>query len=79
MELNKCPGMEPVDSLPIISGPNLTMLIVDCKRHIFHFLDWTDLINLADTCKQLRADVGYVFQQKIQNAKVDIGRFKVDW
>lgn len=73
MDSIKCSG-----AIDIVSELNLTTLNEDCQRHIFYFLHWADIINLADTSKPLRAAVCLIFQRKIRNAKIDIGHFKGD-
>lgn len=52
---------------------NLTTINNDCKELIFERLEWPDLINLADTSKQLLASVCRVFSRKYGKAKIDIG------
>lgn len=56
-----------------IESINLTTLIDDCKSHIFSYLDWVDLISVADSNKHLGAAVHDAFQRKYRNATVDIG------
>lgn len=62
---------------PQISTPiNLIDLDDDCKQHIFDHLEWTDLLTLADTSKQLRKAVYRSFNRKHRNAKIDMGVFR---
>ena len=45
----------------------------DCKEQIFNHLEWTDMINIADTSKQLYTSVCRAFKLKYGKAKIDIG------
>lgn len=65
-------------SLQYSEPTDLATLNDYCFRHIFNFMDWTDIINLADTCQQLRTVVCGIFQRKIANTKIHIGRWKHD-
>lgn len=51
----------------------LTTINDDCKEVIFNHLEWTDMINIADTSKQLYTSVCRAFNQKYGKAKIDIG------
>lgn len=51
---------------------NLITINNDCKELIFEFLEWPDLISLADTSKELKSSVCRVFRRKYdKNVKVD--------
>lgn len=53
---------------------NLVTINNDCKELIFEYLNWEDLMCLADTSKQLYSSVCRVFLRKYgSNAKVDLG------
>lgn len=54
-------------------APNLPNINDDCKEHIFEYLDWSDLLTLADTNKQLYTAVCQVFKRKYGNAKICLG------
>lgn len=49
-------------------------LIDDCKEMIFRRLDISDLLNLADSCKQLRQIAHHVCKAKLSGGKVTIDR-----
>lgn len=49
----------------------LTTINNDCKELIFDYLEWPDLINIADSSKQLYSAVCRVFYRKYSNAKID--------
>lgn len=57
---------------------SLTTVIEDCKEHIFEYLEWPSLLNLADTSKHLITAACNGFQRKYRNAKIDIGRTNFD-
>lgn len=75
MESNEC--LEDAHLLkisPEIPEPlKLTTIINDCKELIFDYLDWSDLINIADSSKQLNTSVCRVFYRKYGHGKVDFG------
>lgn len=58
---------------------SLTTIIDDCKEHIFEYLHWSDLLNVADTSKRLKTAVCNVFERRYKNARVDIERPSEDW
>lgn len=80
MDSNKLSGAkEELDISPQLAAPiNLTTLNDDCKQHIFDYLEWSDLVSVADTSKQLRTAVYRTFQGKYRNANIDIGAGKAD-
>lgn len=51
----------------------LTTINNDCKELIFKYLEWPDMINIADSNKQLYPAVCRVFNRKYGKAKVDFG------
>lgn len=51
---------------------NLTTIIDDCKVEIFQYLQWQDLMSIAETNKQLYAAVCLAFRQKYGTGKVYI-------
>lgn len=54
---------------------NLITINEDCKELIFRHLEWIDLINVADTSKQLYASVCRIFNRKYggSNSRIDFG------
>lgn len=52
---------------------NLTTINDDCREHIFTFLNWEDLLNLAETCKQLSKAARDFFSRKYKNACICFG------
>lgn len=53
---------------------NLVTINYDCKEHIFEYLEYPDLISLADTSKQLRVAIVRVFNRKyMKNGRIDFG------
>lgn len=56
----------------------LTTINNDCKELIFDYLEWQDLINIADTSKQLYAATCRVFKRKYGNAKIDFVYMHLD-
>lgn len=52
---------------------NLSNINNDCKELIFEHLEWLDLLNLADTNKQLNVAVCRVFKRKYSSAKICLG------
>lgn len=53
---------------------DLTTIINDCKELIFDYLDWNDLISIADTSKALYTSACRVFNRKYgNNARIDFG------
>lgn len=52
---------------------NLLTINNDCKEIIFDHLGWLDLLNIADTSKQLYLAVCHSFKRKYGNAKIDFG------
>lgn len=48
----------------VIQPTKLTDINDDCKILIFEYLDWLDLINVAETTKQLHSAAHDVFQRK---------------
>lgn len=50
----------------------ITTIIDDCKERIFDFLEWTDLINVADTSKKFYPAVCRVFKRKYKG-RIDVG------
>lgn len=57
------------DSVENDSDINLITINDDCKMHIFEYLEVEDLINIAETSKQLYSIACLVFQQKYGNNK----------
>lgn len=51
----------------------LTTINDDCKQLIFDHLEWMDMINIADSNKQLYASICTAFNRKYRNAKIDFG------
>lgn len=51
----------------------LTSINDDCKIKVFEYLDWADLLNLSETCKQLHVAVCDVFKRNFGGRKVLIG------
>lgn len=59
---------ETLDKLNLVSINN------DCKELIFEFLEWPDLLSLADSSKKLQPSICQVFTRKYgKNVKVDFG------
>lgn len=67
--------MKMLPETPEVPEPlNLITIIDDCKELIFEYLAWTDLINIADSSKQLNTSVCRVFKRKYgNNARIDFG------
>lgn len=57
----------PEDQVPL----KLTTINNDCKELIFDYLEWQDLINIADSSKQLYIAACGVFKRKYGNSKID--------
>lgn len=51
----------------------LTTINNDCKELIFDYLEWPDMIKIADSNKQLYTAVCRAFKRKYANAKIDLG------
>lgn len=43
---------------------NITTINNDCLYHIFEYFEWTDLLNVAETCKTLHAVSSHFFKTK---------------
>lgn len=71
MELCKCSkDTHLLEMLPESPEPlTLTMINDHCRKLIFEYLEWIDMINIADSNKQLYASVCTVFNRKYKNAK----------
>lgn len=50
---------------------NLTTINDDCKELIFDFLEWKDLLNIAETSKMLYPMACVVFKRKYGKAKIN--------
>lgn len=61
------------NSLVTAESLDLTNINNDCKEIIFEYLEWLDLLSLADTNKQLYTAVCHVFKRKYGNTKMCIG------
>lgn len=74
MEICNGPNTCEIDcnSLEIMEPSNLTTINDDCKMQIFKYLDYIDLISIAETSKQLHTAAHNVFKQKYGNGKVTI-------
>lgn len=69
-----------INVLPEAPEPlNLSTIHNDCKQLIFEYLEWSDLVNVADTSKQLYAAVCNVFKRKYGSKKIDFGFPLSDW
>lgn len=59
--------------MPEVDAPlNLTTINDDCKELIFEHLEWSDLLNIAETNKKLYSAACIVFKRKYGKAKVNI-------
>lgn len=75
MERMCAPGACTVEdeSLDLCLKPqNLTDLNDDCKIKIFGYLECLDLINTAETCKQLKSSACDAFHRKYGNYEVEL-------
>lgn len=79
METNECVDEPSVDdqlmddSSDNFEPPNLSNINDDCKEHIFEYLDWSGLLSIADTNKQLRVAACAVFKRNYGNLKICFG------
>lgn len=54
---------------------NFTTINDDCIQHIFEYLEWKDILNVAETCKDFQKAACSVFKRKYSGYKmVGIGR-----
>ena len=60
--------------LDVVPKPIILTDVNDyCKIKIFEYLIWSDLLNVAESNKQLRAAVCDVFKRKYGNAILSLG------
>lgn len=52
---------------------NITNINEDCKEYIFQYLEWMDLLNVADCSKLFHTAVGFVLKKKYHKAYVTFG------
>lgn len=57
----------------ILEPLNLITVNNDCKELIFDYLEWQDLIRVAETAKPFYTSVCRVFSRKYSNSRIDIG------
>lgn len=69
MESNDYPEILSINPEPL----KLTTINDDCKELIFDLLNLMDLVNIAETNKQLNTAVCAVFQRKYGNKGIIIG------
>lgn len=63
-----------LEMLPEAPEPlKLTTINNGCKELIFDYLEWTDMINIADSSKTLYPAVCKSFNRKYRNAKIYFG------
>lgn len=63
-----------IEILPMQPKPlNLVTINNDCKQLIFEYLEFTDLVNIAETSKKLNNAVSAVFKRKYGNKKIRFG------
>lgn len=55
---------------------NMTSLNNDCKAHIFKYLEWNDLLSIADSSKQFYAIVSDLFRTRYVNSYLKLGSDK---
>lgn len=60
------------NSMDITEIPNLTSINDDCKQKIFDYLEYGDLINIAETSKKLHTAVHAAFKRKYGNGKLSL-------
>lgn len=61
---------------PEMSEPlKLTTINNDCVELIFEYLEWRDMITLAETAKMFHTSVCRVFHRKYSNSRIDIGHY----
>lgn len=72
MESNDYPKMLSINPEPL----KLTTINDDCKEHIFNLLDLMDLVNIAETNKQLSSAVCAVFKRKYGNKGIVFGNYR---
>ncbi len=61
----------------ILKQQTLATINDDCKELIFGHLDWSAMLNIAESNKQLYTAVRAAFKRKYGNAKIDFGEFFV--
>lgn len=52
---------------------DLTTINNDCKELIFDYLEWSDLINIADSSKTFQTAACTVFKRKYGYGKIEFG------
>lgn len=70
---NKVLNEEDADSIGNPEPLNLTTIPDECKICIFEYLNWPDLLSLAETNKELNKMVYLVFNRKYRKQKFSLG------
>lgn len=70
-------GWNPIESrldegAEIMACTKLTDINIECQAHIFKYLDFIDLLNIADTSKQLKTPSEVAFAKKYGNEEVAV-------
>lgn len=66
MEFNKGSSKDVDENIECL---NFETINNDCKQLIFEYLDWKDLVNIAETCKAFHTAVCSVFTRKYSGLK----------